>query len=260
MRDNDFAGKVAFITGAGAGIGRAIAIEWARRGGTPIVTDLVADLARDTAAEIEKSGGRRAHAMALDVKRRDDIRDAIAAAARLGPGIDALFNVAGTNLPKNVEEIEDEEWGSIIETNLTSIYRCSKHAIPEIRKRGGGAIVNIASIAGVMGENRCSAYSASKGGVVLLTRNMAMDFAVDNIRVNAVCPGSTRTPRIEEYWRRAGQQGVATCPMKRYAEPEEIALPAVFLASSGASYITGAALVVDGGMTAGFHIAAFDKL
>jgi NAD(P)-dependent dehydrogenase (short-subunit alcohol dehydrogenase family) len=262
MANQQFAGKIAFVTGAGAGIGRAIALEWARRGGVVIATDMAPEGAQATAADAIHAGGHAFH-LTLDVRNLAAIQAAFRTAVAQAGGIDVLFNVAGTNLMKNVEEMADEEWYSIIDTNLTSIYRCSKQAVPEIRRRGGGAIVNIASIAGIMAENRCAAYSASKGGVVLLTRNMAMDFAPYNIRVNAICPGSTRTPRTESYMRNVpGQERAIAelCPLKRFAEPEEIARPAVFLASDEASYITGAALVVDGGLTAGFKIPLFDQL
>jgi len=258
----EFAGKIAFITGAGAGIGRAIALEWAARGGTAMVTDLDGALAREVAEDISRTHGP-AFSLELDVRRADDIRAGIADTVGRAGGIDVVFNVAGTNIPRNVEQMEEEAWYTVLDTNLTSIYRCSKLAIPEIRKRGGGAIVNIASVAGIMAENRCGAYSASKGGVVLLTRNMAMDFARDNIRVNAVCPGSTRTPRIEKYWRNSptGKSEIAElCPMRRSAEPEEIARPAVFLASAGASYMTGAIVVVDGGLSAGINVPTFDRM
>jgi len=260
MHNNEFNGKVALITGAGAGIGRSIALEWAARGGTAIVTDLDEALARTVATEI---GAGKAHALKLDVKNLDEIREAVAASVHFGGGLDALFNVAGTNIPRNVEQMDETEWYSVMDTNLTSIYRACKFAIPEMRRRGGGAIVNIASVAGILAENRCGAYSASKGGVLLLTRNMAMDFARDNIRVNAVCPGSTRTPRIEKYWQKSptGKSEIATlAPMRRSAEPEEIARPAIFLASSDASYITGATLVVDGGLSAGLNVPTFERM
>lgn len=258
----DFEGKAALVTGAGSGIGRAIAVEFARRGGVPLVSDRSEDFAREVVAEIEGFGGR-ARAMRLDVRNADEIRVAVEATVEFGGGLDVLFNVAGINIPKNVEMMDEDEWYSVLDINLTSIYRASKHSIPHMRRRGGGAIVNIASIAGLMAENRCGAYTASKGGVVLLTRNMAMDFARDGIRVNAVCPGSTRTPRTETYWKKSptGKSEMAEmCPMKRSAESEEIAKPALFLASSGASYITGAALPVDGGMTAGFVIPTFERM
>ena len=224
MADQDLADRVAFITGAGAGIGRAIALEWSARGGVAVITDRVKSDAQALAAEMT-GAGRRAHAARLDVASLEDIRDGIAFALDAAGRIDALFNVAGTNLPKNVVEIEDEEWRTIIDINLTSIYRTAKLVIPAMRRQGGGSIVNIASIAGIIAENRCASYTASKGGVVLLTRNMAMDFARDNIRANAICPGPTLTPRIESYQRRAGRSSPPNSPMGRYAQPEEIARP-----------------------------------
>jgi meso-butanediol dehydrogenase / (S,S)-butanediol dehydrogenase / diacetyl reductase len=262
MQSTEFAGKIALVTGAGAGIGRSIAHEWAARGGTVVVTDLDEESASQVAAEIDAAKGR-VYALRLDVRSLDEIRAAVAASVRLGGGIDALFNVAGINIPRNVEQMEETEWYSVLDTNLTSIYRACKFAIPEMRKRGGGAIVNIASVAGILAENRCGAYSASKGGVVLLTRNLAMDFAKDNIRVNAVCPGSTRTPRLEKYWEKSptGKSEIAVlAPMRRSGEPEEIARPAIFLASSDASYITGAVLVVDGGLSAGINVPTFERM
>ena len=137
------------------------------------------------------------------------------------------------------------------------------YTIPEMRRRGGGSIVNISSVAGYLAENRCGAYSASKAGVILLSQNMAMDFARDNIRVNVVCPGSTRTPRLERYWRNSptGKSEIAVhAPMKRSGEPEEIARPAIFLASSWASYMTGSVLVADGGLSAGLVVPTFERM
>lgn len=254
------AGRAAIVTAAGAGIGRAISIEWSMQGGSVIVADLHLEAAQATADAVREAGGA-AVAVALDVTDPDGMPDAVAAAMGEYGHIDALFNVAGASLPKRVDEMDDADWYRMIDINLTSVYRCSKHVIPELRRVGGGSIVNIASTAGLLAENRCSAYSAAKGGVLLLTRNMAMDYAGDGIRVNAVCPGSTMTPRIRDYLERVpGHDDLmdGLCPMKRYAEPEEIARPAVFLASDGASYITGATLAVDGGMTAGKHFAIFE--
>lgn len=259
---SEFTDKVAFITGAGAGIGRAIALGWARRGGTVIATDLDGALAGQVAQAIVRDGGK-ALALGLDVADLEAIRTGYAAGREFAGGIDALFNVAGINIHRNVEEMDEDEWDHLFDVNLKAIYRLSKLAIPDMRVRGGGSIVNIASVAGILAENRCGAYSASKGGVLLLTRNMAIDFGEDNIRVNAICPGSTRTPRIEEYWKKSptGTSEIAVkSPLRRAAEPEEIAEPAIFLASSGASYITGATIVVDGGISAGLVVPTFARM
>lgn len=179
--------------------------------------------------------------------------------------LDTLFNVVGGSLARNVEEISEEQWRSQIDMNLGSVFQMSKPVIPLLRQGGGGSIVNVASTAGILAENRCSAYSASKGGgVVLLTKNMALDFARDNIRVNAIAPGGgTRTPRIERFLAEHPEHAsmmVDLCAMQRFAGPDEIAAPAVFLASPEASYITGAVLPVDGGMTAGVTFRAFEAV
>ncbi|MFE3052539.1 SDR family NAD(P)-dependent oxidoreductase [Nocardia sp. NPDC059239] len=254
------AGRTAIVTAAGAGIGRAIAVEWTARGGSVVVADLHGDAARATARSITDAGGQSAW-VAADVTDADAMPRVVATALDSFGRIDALFNVAGASLPKRIDEMADSDWYRMIDINLTSVYRCSKFVIPELRRVGGGSIVNISSTAGLLAENRCSAYSAAKGGVLLLTKNMAMDYAADAIRVNAICPGSTMTPRIQDYLDRVpGHDSLldGLCPMKRYAEPEEIARPAVFLASDEASYITGAVLAVDGGLTAGKHFAIFE--
>lgn len=261
MRDDAVAGKIALITGGGAGIGRAIALEWSERGGTAFVTDVDQAAADAARGEIVAAGGL-AFSRRLDVCALDEIKATVAETVDRAGGIDALFNVAGTNLPKNVEETDDEEWHRILDINLTSVYRCSKYALPELRKRRG-AIVNISSIAGIIGEGRCAAYSASKGGVVLLTRNMAMDFAAEGVRVNVICPAGAKTPRTESYMRSAPgleREMLRIRPIGRFADPREIARPAVFLASEDASYVTGSILVVDGGLTAGFRVPVLDKL
>jgi NAD(P)-dependent dehydrogenase (short-subunit alcohol dehydrogenase family) len=261
MPEEQFAGRVAFVTGAGAGIGRAIAKGWAARGGLAVVTDVDGGAAARVEEEIVAAGGR-AFSQQLDVCDLEQIKASIADAVAKGGGLDALFNVAGTNLPKNAEETEDEEWHDIIQLNLTSVYRCSKYALPHLRQRRG-SIVNISSIAGVIGEGRCAAYSASKGGVVLLTRNMAMDFAAEGVRVNVICPAGARSPRIEAYMRSVPgleREMMALRPIGRFADPDEIARPALFLASEDASYVTGSVLVVDGGLTAGFRVPVLDRM
>lgn len=258
----DLKGRIAAITAAGAGIGEAIALEWARRGGRSVLGDVDGESAERVAGTIRESGGE-AIAVRADVCDGAELEAMVAAGLRAFGGYDALFNVAGVNLAKNVEEMEESEWYRILDVNLTSIYRVSRLVLPEIRRRGGGAVVNVGSTAGILAENRCPAYSAAKGGVVLLTRNMAMDYARHSIRVNAVCPGGTMTPRIRGYLDRNPQHAgmmESLCAMRRFARPEEIARPAVFLASDDASFVTGAALVVDGGLTAGKHFALFEEM
>jgi len=262
MASDRFAGKVALITAAGAGIGRAIALEWAKGGGAAAIADKDKAAVERTAQEMAALNAT-VLALEVDVARLDRIQEMVTKTARRFGGIDALFNVAGINMLKNVEEASEEEWRFIIDTNLTSVYRCSKYAIPELRKRGGGAIVNVASTAGIAAENRCAAYSASKAAIVMLSRNMALDFAKDRIRVNSLCPGATLTPRIEANIAQrdpAHEQALMNLiPLKRRADAQEIAKAAVFLASDDASYITGAALVVDGGLTAGIRFPFFDE-
>lgn len=262
MGNRKLEGKVALITAGGAGIGRSIALEWMKRGGRVMITDVKEQAAQSVAGELADAKDR-VHAAVLDVQNLEQIRTAVTKTIKIFGGIDVLFNVAGVNAPKTIEETEDDEWLSLIEINLTSVYRCSKAVIPEMRKRGGGAIVNVASVAGIIGEKRCAAYSASKGGVVLLTRNMAMDFAKDHIRVNALCPAGTLSPRIQEYMRGHEDleaESLAMRPLNRYADPDEIAQPAVFLASDEASYITGTSLIVDGGLLAGFRVPVFERM
>lgn len=258
-----FAGRNAIVTAAGAGIGEAIAFEWAAGDGHVVVADLDGDSAKRVAGVINAGGGR-AVGVDADVTRVESLRRLVNLAAVSCDGaIDALFNVAGGSLAKRVDEMDDDDWYRVIDLNLSSVYRCSKLVIPLMRRRGSGSIVNVASTAGVLAENRCAAYTAAKGGVVLLTRNMAMDYAADRIRVNAVCPGSTLTPRIQAWLDRyPGHENLMEklCPMGRYASPSEIARPAVFLASDDASYVTGAALVVDGGLTAGKRFDIFEDV
>jgi NAD(P)-dependent dehydrogenase (short-subunit alcohol dehydrogenase family) len=245
-------GRVAVVTAGGAGIGRAIVDLWAAEGGHVAVIDKETAAAQEAASAARKCGVK-AMAITLDVTDVEAIRKMVpAVVAELG-GIDALFNVAGTNLFKDVEESEEEDWTLILDTNVKSVARCSKYIIPEMRRRGGGAIINVASIMGVLAGPKDAAYSTSKGAVIQLTRSMGADFAKDNIRTNAICPGFTLTPRARGYLKALPDEQKKLgdlSPMKRMAEPEEMAHPAVFLASDGASYINGTTLVVDGGITA----------
>ena len=252
MRYNEYSGKVALVTGGAAGIGRAIVELWCEHGGSAVLTDLDQEAAEQAAAEITSRGGD-VMPLGLDVTNLEQVNQLVPALLAKYSGINALFNVVGNNSMRTVEEATDEEWQFIIDTNLMSVFRISKVVIPELRRQGGGSIINVASIAGVLAENRCSAYSASKGAVITLTKNMAMDFAKDSIRVNCICPGGTYTPRIRGYMEaNPGHEKIMTdlCSLGRMAEPEEIARPALFLASDDASYVNGSELVVDHALSA----------
>jgi NAD(P)-dependent dehydrogenase (short-subunit alcohol dehydrogenase family) len=246
--------KTALITGAGAGIGRASALLFAREGGAVACADRSIDAARSVADEIVALGGR-AVAIEADVSRREDITRMVdEAIAVLGP-IDVLFNNAGTGVRGKVHELPEETWDMILATNLTSVFLTSKAVIPRFLAQGHGVIVNNASSLGVLASPAYPAYCASKAGVIMLTKQMALDYG-PAIRVNCICPGATNSPRM--------QRNIASAPdpvaalkrvsdlnvaFGRLAEPEEIARAALFLASDDSAFCTGTALVIDGGQT-----------
>ena len=253
--ENDFRvdGRVAIITAGAAGIGRAITERWAALGGSAMIVDWDEDAAESLRDQVA-AAGCQAEFLALDIKDPDAVATIVPRTVERFGTLHALFNVAGTNIFHNVEESSEADWELILDTNVRSVERCSKPAIPVMRAGGGGAIVNVASIMGMIAGTRDAAYSASKGAVIQLTRSMAVDFARDQIRVNAICPGFTLTPRARGYLERipgAAESLGRVAPMGRMATPEEIAAPAVFLASDAAAFITGIFLPIDGGTTAG---------
>lgn len=250
----DFTGKVAVVTAAGAGIGRACALELAGRGAAVVVGELDGSLADQVVAEIESAGGA-AVAAPMDATRAEDIKRTLALAESTYGGLDVLINVVGgTRFFGSVEQASEQEWNITIDTNLNTVYRCSKYAIPLLRARGGGAIVNTSSAAGILPSNNNAAYAAAKGGINNLTRAMAVDCAADKIRVNAIMPGMMLTPRIKGWLElnpEYDDMGTSFCPLGRAGEPEEAAKLAAFLASDAAGYITGAVIPIDGGYSAG---------
>lgn len=247
------AGKTAIVTGGGSGIGRATALLFAREGAEVLVgTNTPADhpaLERD-AAELAGS----LTTLEIDVSVEDDARRLVEAAVSAHGGLDILVNNAGIVSTADAAGETSERWQRILDVNLTGMFHCAKHAIPEFQKRGGGSIVNLSSINGIRGNYKLAAYCASKGGVVSLTHSMALDFAPENIRVNCICPGAIRDTRMvdtvasDAELRGETLEGlIAKHPLGRLGTPDEVAHAVLFLASDEAAFITGVTLPVDGG-------------
>jgi len=247
------AGKVALVTGASSGIGRATSIAFAREGARVIVSDVAAEGGHETVALIRKAGGE-ARFVAADMARAGDIEALVRATVDAYGRLDCAHNNAGVpgGEAKTVE-YPLEDWERVIAVNLTGVWLCMKHEIPQMLAQGGGSIVNTASVAGLQGFARYSAYAASKHGVIGLTKTAALEYARSGIRVNAVCPGYIRTGMTQPMLdRRPGlEERVSSIePLGRMGRPEEIAETVVWLCSDAASFVTGHAMPVDGGLMA----------
>lgn len=247
-----FAGKVAFVTGAGSGIGRATALLLGRGEARVAVADIDAAAAEATAAAVRTEGGD-ALAVHVDVTDEISVKSGIAAAVEAYGGLQVLANVAGTGCFRHTTEASLDDWNRILAVNLTGVFLVCREALPVLLDRGG-AIVNVASIAGVKAHPYAAAYCASKGGVVALSRSLAIEYARRGVRVNAVCPSGVFTPLLEHFTAPDDADPVLFArilpPTDQMSQPEEVAAAIAFLASDAAVNITGTELLVDGGVSA----------
>jgi NAD(P)-dependent dehydrogenase (short-subunit alcohol dehydrogenase family) len=242
MAQDRFTGRRALVTGAGSGIGAAVARALHAEGAQVLLADAAADRVEAVAGEL--GGGARW--VALDVRDEDAVRAAT-------QDVDVLANIAGIGSTTSAPETTLEVWEDVFAVNARGTFLCCKHAIPGMAERGGGAIVNMASVAALVGLRNRAAYCASKGAVVALTRALAVDHVGDGIRVNAVCPGTVDSPWVRRLVEDAGESLDmlrARQPMGRLGRPEEIAEAVLYLASDAAGFVTGSAFVIDGGLTA----------
>jgi NAD(P)-dependent dehydrogenase (short-subunit alcohol dehydrogenase family) len=247
-------GKVAVITGAATGIGRATAVLFAKEGARVVFGDVNEVEADETLRLIGLAGGDGLF-VHCDIRQGDDVRRLVDTAVTAHGQLNIMMNNVGVNFYGKVHETTEEDWQACLNLNLGGVYRGMREAIPRLLTAGGGAIVNTASNQGLVAFNGFAPYAAAKGAIIQLTRQAALDYAPDNIRVNCICPGAVRTPMNPELLDPSLDGGArlarsaSRIPMLRIGEPEEIAQAALYLASDESSWVTGHALVIDGGVT-----------
>ena len=242
-----FEGKTAFITGAASGIGRATAVAFAAEGARVVVTDRGEAALQDTADDV-KAAGAEVLAIACDVSVPEQVEAAVAQAVERFGQLDIAFNNAGVeNKAQPLHEIELEEWDRILGINLRGAFVCMKHEIAQMLHQGGGVVVNTSSGAGIRGVAGGASYAASKHAIIGMTRSAALDYAKQNIRVNAVLPGNIATPMMDRFTGGDIQKAIDLEPVGRLGKPEEIAEAVLWMCSDLGGFVTGASIVVDGG-------------
>jgi NAD(P)-dependent dehydrogenase (short-subunit alcohol dehydrogenase family) len=248
-------GKTALVSGGGTGIGRAIALAFAREGAQVAVLGRRPEPVRAVAKEIEGLGGRGL-AIVCDVTHLNDVEKAVNEAETAFGGLTVLVNNAGVLSVSTVESISEQDWDRVIETNLKGPFLLSRATLPALRRTGGGSIVNVGSVLGLVALKERAAYCASKGGLVLLTKAMALDHAADKVRVNCICPAIVETELVKglfdqsEEGQNSRELRLRTLPLRRFGQPADVAELAVFLASDESAWVTGTAIPVDGGLSA----------
>jgi NAD(P)-dependent dehydrogenase (short-subunit alcohol dehydrogenase family) len=243
--------KVALITGAGSGIGRATALLFAAEGAKVAALDSNRETATETARLVDEGGGGKAIALAADVSREEDVAAAVeATVARFGR-LDVLVASAGIDLFARATDTKLEDWERIQSVDLRGVFLCCKHAIPQMERQGGGAVITLSSVNGLVGVPVHAAYAAAKGGVIGLTRQLAVDYGPANVRVNCICPTTTDTPMVRAIANDTILETLARMhPLRRIAQAEDVAYAALYLASEEARCVTGVILPVDCGWTA----------
>lgn len=248
-----FEGKVALVTGAGSGIGRATAVAFSREGASVVVCDIDVNGGEDTVRMITDAGGE-AYFVRADVSQADQVENLVNETVGKYGRLDYAFNNAGIEGEQAVTaDCPEDNWDRVIDVNLKGTWLCMKHEIPQMLKQGKGSIVNMSSVAGLIGYRNIPAYVASKHGVIGLTKTAALEYATTGIRINVVCPGVIRTPMVDRF---AGgspegeEQLMESEPIGRLGVPEEIAEAVIWLCSDAASFVLGHAMVIDGGLVA----------
>jgi NAD(P)-dependent dehydrogenase (short-subunit alcohol dehydrogenase family) len=246
--------KVAIVTGAGSGIGEAIALLFAEQGVRVVVADWKAPAGEETVEQIRGKGGE-ARFHRVDVSKAAEVEELVRFAVEQYGRLDILVNNAAIQILGTLTGTSEEDWDRLHSVNLKGVFLCSKYAIPTMIRSGGGSVVNVASVLGLVGDPDLAAYCAAKGGVIALTKAAAIGYGPRGVRVNCICPGDVDTPMVQEFFNKdpnpeqARRTVSAHYALRRIADPREVAQTAAFLASDASSFLTGSVIVVDGGLT-----------